>query len=170
MPNSVPFRLRVLQALTTLLESANPAGGYTFDLNGKVIRGRAYFGEETPLPFISILEAPTALDGVDASTGGQTTVEWDILLQGFIQDDPVHPTDQAYYLMADIKKALAQERNKKAGPRMGNSNSILNMQGRVDDIVIGSGTVRPADEISATSYFWLRVTLKIVEDNSNPFG
>jgi hypothetical protein len=34
---------------------------------------------------------------------------------------------------------------------------------------IGSGVVRPPDEISAKAYFWLTITLDMVEDLADPY-
>ena len=100
-----PFRLRVLKALTATLETISTANGYQHDLNGKVFRGRAVFGNSDPLPMISILEAisPQSESGM-APTDGQQIENWELLIQGFVEDDEQNPTDPAYYLLADVKQ------------------------------------------------------------------
>jgi hypothetical protein len=51
-------QLDILRALTAHLEGINPENGYDYDMRGRVFRGRAEFGDDTPLPHLSILEAP----------------------------------------------------------------------------------------------------------------
>lgn len=161
-----PFRLRVLKKLTELFEGITPANGYTHDLTGKVFRGRTMFGEDDPIPLVSILEAPIQDDPIMSSlTQTATNGELALLIQGFVKDDALNPTDPAHHLMAEVKRALAIERktNGPLGTMLGED------RGKVAEIMISSGVVRPADEISDYAYFWLPVTLKIVEDISNPY-
>lgn len=161
-----PFRLTVLKALTECLKQIDGTNGYQTNVEGRVYRGRIEFGEEDALPLISILETPVPPDELPTPQGGTTSYsELDILIQGFVVDDINNPTDPAYILQADIKKALVAER-KKGRERERN---ILGLGERVDGLEIGTGTVRPSDEISAVAYCWLRVVLKIVEDNENPY-
>lgn len=172
-----PFRLRVLEALTESLREITPANGYESDLSDfvetdgvtteRVIRGRDRFGDGDSLPFISILEdfRPEATDhGSDGSTASKN--EWKLLIQGFVQDDPLHKTDPAYYLAADVVKRLAQERKKKFDI-LGLGNTCPSVYG----LKVGSPVIRPADdEISSTTFFFLTVTLSLVEDLENPFA
>lgn len=168
MPHEQPFRLRVMMALTDTLNAISVVNGYKHDLEGHVFRGRTIFGESDQLPLISILETPQPIDQISspefsvASTG-----DWDLLVQGFMEDDPNHPTDPAYRLVADVMQALARQRKRMLPGNRGQD--ILGMGGLVDRIDIGSPVVRPADENSAVSYFWLRVTLHIVEDMEKPY-
>ena len=164
MAHTRPFRLRVLDALTAALESITPANGYEHDLTGAVFRGRDVFDENDPLPMISILEpvqqAETQMgpDGTPASKG-----PWQLLIQGFVQDDRLHPTDPAHFLMADVKKALGEERLR------GRGFDILGMEGKVTDLIIGQGIVRPPDDISGKAYFWLFVYLNLAENVGSPY-
>lgn len=160
-----PFRLRVLKALTAALEEINPAAGYQFDLTGKVFRGRDIFGDSDPLPMVSILEAIeeqaqiTAPQASPASTG-----PWELLIQGFVEDDFQNPTDPAHRLMAEVKKRLVQERIRDR------QYNILGMNGQVTDLKISHGVVRPPDEVSGKAYFWLRLTLEVVENLQDPYA
>lgn len=160
-----PFRLKVLQALTQVLESINPDNGYEFDLSGAVFRGRDTFDHNDPLPMISILEAITENDGLQAPRGGGKVVTpWLLLLQGWAEDDKQNPTDPGQRLLAAVKMRLAQERVRREGYH------ILGMGGKIDDIKFSTGVVRPADEVSAKAYFWLKVELSLVEDLLNPYA
>lgn len=161
----VPFRLRVLKAMTLLLEEITTENGYRHDLKGKVFRGRLRFGIDDPLTMISILEAPIPQDpivanGAKASSSGI----WELLLQGFSDDDKRHPSDPAHKLMAEVKTALT--RTKMAS----NGNNILGMSGRVMELGIGQGTVRPADEPTTEAFFWLTVSLRIAENLEDPYA
>lgn len=163
---SDPFRLKVLKALTAAFEEITPANGYVFDLSGKVFRGRTSFGDNDPLPMVCILEAieqeqPGTVNMGAAS--GQTNGPWALLIQGFVEDDPNHPTDPAHVLMADVKKRLAIERVRER------QSNILDLGGRVHELRISPGVVRPPDDISGKAYFWLRVTLGMVENLSDPY-
>ncbi len=172
-----PLRLRVLKALTMALSEITPDNGYHTDVRftdpegvvkPAVYRGRMVFGENDPLPILSILEAPIPLDQTpvprdsEFSSGG-----WELMVQGFVKDDSENPTDPAHFFMADVKKRLALERRK--ANAMKNELGILGLGNFITQLRIGTGVVRPPDEISATAYFWLTITLDMVEDLTDPF-
>ncbi len=163
-----PVRLRILKAMTECLKEISVANGYATDLNGQVFRGRVIFGDNDPLPMACILEVPIPLDQTppprdsEFSSGG-----WELMIQGFCQDDPENPTDPAHYFMADVKKRLVKEKRKALA--MEKEEGIFGYGNFVTDMRIGSGVVRPPDEISATAYFWLTLTLDMVEDLSDPY-
>lgn len=160
-----PIRLRILRAMTDCLAQITPANGYKSDLTDAVFRGRIMFGDKDPLPMISILEPPVPNDALDSpSASGVNKFDWLMVVQGFVEDDPKNPTDPAHILMADVRQALAKERQKGLPDC-----NILGMGGRVDDLIIGIGVVRPSDEVSAKAYFWLNLTVKIVEDMADPY-
>jgi hypothetical protein len=165
-----PFRLRVQDALTARLEQVSRQGPpYTYDLAGAVFRGRVLFGKSDPLPMLAITEPmqpPEDYEVPRDSSAGY--VPWDLQIQGFIKDDRAHPTDPAYFLLADVKAALAAEkqRNTRAA-----GYDVLGMGGRIVDLTIGPGVVRPPDDLVAdVAYFWITITLKIVEDHKDPFA
>ena len=160
-----PFRLRVLKALTAALEEISPDNGYNFDLSGAVFRGRNIFGDDDPLPMVCILEAVDEEKQLPSPVGsGMTAGPWDLLLQGFVEDDRYNPTDPAHHLLAEVKQRLVMERQKQRPPNM------LGMSGRVTDMAIGHGIVRPGgDDVSAKAYFWLRITLTVVDNLADPY-
>ena len=162
-----PFRLRVLIALTEHLKTITIANGYKHDLSDRVFRGRIAYGENDPVPLVSILEEPMPEDAMPTPPGGriQVATDWKLVLQGFVQDDPENPTDNAHYLVADVIGALAAARQQVDSP-----NGILGFKGLIEEITISSPSCRPADDISAVAYFWLRVNLKVVEDLMDPYG
>lgn len=177
---AIPLRLRIQQGLTDVLKGVTPAHGYQHDLsdfidkNGetrtRVFRGRNIFGSSDPIPMISILESPHAEPSMqDFPPGAGVNVgPWDLLIQGFVEDDPVNPTDNAHLLMADVKLALIRERQAAYG---GNPSPNIFGTGRaVRDIKIGTGVVRPPDDVSAYACFWLTLTLTIGENLLDPFA
>lgn len=164
-----PFRLRVLRSMTAALQTVNRAasaatGPYTYDLTAAVFRGRAVFGSNDPLPMVSILEDPKRLNE-DAVPEQSTAANgyWDLLVQGWVEDDPVNPTDPVYYLLADVKSALLAVRHKYNILGLGEKKPM------VAEMLVGSGVIRPPDEISDKPYFWLPVRLRLVEDEGNAF-
>lgn len=170
-----PFRLRVKKTLTLALKEITPANGYNFDFSQAVFRGRLLFGDTDPVPMLSILEPPLPLDRLATPpNAGHTTGDWDLLIQGFVKDDKENPTDPAELAMADVKKRLAIEQARQLDlPRRGSNPFGLNRDkgNRVEGIRIGAGVVRPPEQgVSTKAYFWLTLTLKITEDNGDPFG
>ncbi|MCQ4311690.1 hypothetical protein NAV33_07250 [Pseudomonas stutzeri] len=159
-----PFRLRLLKALTAVLEEITPDNGYEFDLTGKVFRGRDTFGESEPLPLVSILEAIEEQPQLSSPQAGKhSTGPWELLLQGFVEDDFNNPTDPAHRLMAEVKKRLIKERTRDRGE------DIFGMDGLVTELRMSHGVVRPPDDISGKAYFWLRVTPVVVENLEDPY-
>jgi hypothetical protein len=161
------IRLGVLKQLSAYIETeVTPANGYAFDLTGAVFRGRVAFGSEDPIPMVSILEG--MMPDEDPITGGFEQNEqkdnWKLLVQGWVEDDDVNPTDPAHQLMASVKKALGKMRGtSNLGQFVGTPFE------NVADFVIGPGVVRPPDTQSAKAYFWQRITLTITERVDEPF-
>lgn len=162
---SDPFRLRVLKALTAALEEITPINGYQHDLTGAVFRGRDTFGEKDPIPMISILEAieeKAQLPSPESSTVAKGP--WELLIQGFVGDSYEHPSDPAHLLMAEVKQRLIQERERER------QYNIFGMDGAIAELRISQGVVRPPDEVSGKAYFWLRITLIMVENVADPYS
>jgi len=159
-----PFRLKVLKALTAILEEITPANGYNHDLSDKVFRGREIFGDDDPLPMISILEAiEQSEDTPPPNSGTHFKGPWELQIQGFVQDERENPTDPAHFLMADVKKRLAAERKRDE------QYNLFGFDNRVYQLRISPGVVRPADDVSAKAYFWLRISIEMVENLMDPY-
>jgi hypothetical protein len=157
------FRLRVLKAITAAIQHVTPANGYEHDLSAAVFRGRTLFGVNDPLPMVSILEAPLQADQLPVPKSSASIVgDWELLIQGFVVDDPENPTDPAHQLLAEVKKAL--------GAEMAQRDNILGLGPKVDKIMLGAGTCRPADEVSGKAYFWMPLIVTLVEDLDDPFA
>lgn len=159
-----PFRLKVMKALTAALEEITVDNGYQHDLPGRVYRGRVIFGERDPIPMLSILEVPLPLEQITSprdateSAGG-----WDLMIQGFVEDDAKNPTDPAHRLLADVKRRLVLEKRRVTMGEVFGMNAISGIR-------IGPGVVRPPDEVSAKAYFWLSLVIEMVEDLADPFA
>lgn len=161
---SDPFRLRVLKALTAALEEITTVNGYRHDLTGCVFRGRDTFGDKDPLPLISILEAIEEKAQIPSPEASPVTKgPWELLIQGWVEDGYNNPSDPAHFLLADVKRRLIQERVRER------QYNILGMEGKVVELRISQGVVRPPDEVSSKAYFWLRLTLIMVENVADPY-
>lgn len=179
-----PFKLRALRALTDAMKAITPANGFVSDMAdfdpgdghpmARVYRGRAWFGDSDPIPMISILEGtdPTGELAEMPASAASGEYDWPILIQGWVDDDPLNPTDPAYVLLADVRRRLAELKIRKVagthqpdplGLGIAGPNKIL----RLD---FGPGVVRPADEISSKAWFWLTVTLRVVEKADVPYS
>lgn len=183
LPSTLPFKTRVLRALTDALKDIAPSNGYISDLAdfeaddgvtvSRVYRGRAWFGDSDPIPMVSILEGAHPADMVAEPPVNTATNEhdWELLIQGFVNDDPTNPTDPAYPLLADVRRRLAIEAKRTSdgmpsilgfGLRDGAKNSISKLH-------IGAGVVRPADDVSARAYFWLSIVIRVVDNAAYPY-
>jgi len=174
------FKLDVLYAITDCLKAITPANGFAHDLSDftddelqpmqRVFRGRLWFGESDPIPMVCLYEGAHPADEVSESPVDTTTGEydWDLIVQGFVNDDPVHPTDPAYRLMADVRRKLAAERKRKHPMKLHQRDPFGLGAGssHITDIRIGPGVVRPADDISAKAYFWLSLRIRIIDNAS----
>jgi hypothetical protein len=160
-------RLGVQKQLSAFIAAeVTPVNGYAFDLTGAVFRGRIAYGTDDPIPMVSILEGmmPDA-NPLTAGFGEEDqTDKWNLLIQGWVQDDDDNPTDPAHQLMASVKQALGKMR------KLSND---LELKGtafeNVGYFVIGPGVVRPPDQLSSRAYFWQRITLTMIEQVDSPF-
>ncbi len=163
-----PVRLEVLIRMSEALKEITIANGYRNDIDANVYRGRGVYGDETPLPALSILEAPIPLDQLpSAKDNSDLAGQWELVVQGWVKDDRLNPTDPAQVLLADVKRRLALEKRKADWdiPEDG----IFGLGRIVTAMYIGPGVVRPPEEISAKAYFWLTITLDIAEDMAEPY-
>lgn len=168
----VPRQLDILKALTEHLEGISVVGGYSHDLAGRVFRGRMVFGDDVPLPCVSILEAPRPDERPRA--GGHENAfraeDWVLLVQGWVEDDAHNPTDPAYMLKADVELCLSQlvAINEQNGlPR---HPSAFRLGGRISGATIGPGVVRPPqDRISAKAFFYIPLVLNVALTPTAPF-
>lgn len=180
--NVDPFRLRVMKAVTDQIKTITVANGYKHDLNDyadaagrvsqRVFRGRDLFGASDPLPMISVLEdfrPQEQTDGGRDSRSSVQTGEWKLLIQGFVEDDAENPLDRAYHLGADVIVALVKA---KTAPEF--KNNILGLGGSlpcVSGLKIGQLIARPKDgDVSDVAFFFLTITLTLIEDLENPFA
>jgi hypothetical protein len=169
---TVSKQLDILRALTTHLEGITTDNGYAYDLDGRVFRGRAQFGDDIPLPCLSIIEAPRPDEQpvVGGHERAYWSEDWTLLVQGWVEDDKINPTDPAYELKAAVEHRLSSIlaiRNDRGTPldptayRLGN---------RVSHIAIGPGMVSPPrPNISAKAFFYLPVVLKIAVSTTAPY-
>lgn len=170
MTYTVPFRLRILTALTDALREITPANGYVNDFSGtgkdsKVFRGRAVFGEGDPLPMLSILEPPLPADRFTPPDMAPAVAgPWDLVIQGFVQDDKSNPTDPAHIVSSDVLRRLALEKKKE-----GSAPYCLGFR-RIRRLIIGPPVVRPPDDmISARAYCWVGISIDMAEDMTQPY-
>lgn len=170
-------RLATVKALCThLATEIRVANGYLHDLASEysVVRGRYKFDDSDPLPQISVMESPNP-DRFPLRAGDQDwdspeeKESWTLYLQGWVEDDKRNPTDPAYELMADVKKALAKImriRHDTGGPEFP---SMYLLGGLINGLRWEGGTVRPPDQNSAKAFFWMRVILEFSENLNDPF-
>jgi len=181
-PDPLPFKLRVQRALTDCLKDISPDDDYVYDMadfdndgvtTARVYRGRAWFGASDPIPMLSILEGVSPADEVAEPPTDTASGEylWAMHIQGFVDDDPLNPTDPAYLLLSDVRRRLAAERNRKRPGTRGQPDPFGLGAGKntVTGLSFGPGVVRPADDVSAKAYFWLSLYLKVLDNPEFPY-
>ena len=170
------FRLAVLKAITDQIKTITPANLYAHDMSDftdsvgrtqqRVFRGRDNFGTNDPIPMVSILEDPRAMEANNGSGGSPAAMNsFKLLIQGFVRDDADNPLDPAYNLSAEVIKALVQGKS--------NKYDILGFGHKapcVTGLSIGQPVHRPGgDEVSDVAYFLVGVTLTLAEILDQPF-
>lgn len=180
MPTIVPIRLQIQRAISAALEEVNPDNGYEFDLRpdehgrSRVVRGRLTIGNDEPIPMVTIVEPPMA--AVPTSTERQPDnpmrrTDWDLIIQGFAQDDPQNPTDIAYQLEAEVRRRLMQEKRRPGShPGRARALDILGFGTRIENMTFGSPVIRPSEQLSGHAEFYFVLTLKFSEDMESVIG
>jgi hypothetical protein len=176
-----PWRLRALYAITDTLKTITPSNDYVHDMAdfiaedeasmSRVFRGKAWYGADTVLPMISVLEMPNGADELVGWQGGGE-YNWPLLVQGFVNDDHEHPTDPAYRLMAETRLVLIRAATQRLVGRANTPNPFGMGEGknRIVKADVSHGIVRPADDISAKAYFWVILGLRTVESAEDPYA
>lgn len=171
MPHVDPTRLRVLKKLTEELAKITPANGFNHDLTGAVLRGRDVFDQHDPVPMLSILESILEKDQLQAPPAGSTKAgPWELLIQGWADDDKENPTDPAYHLLADTQRRLTEVTRMPYADGLRRGCDILQMGGIITALRFSRGVVRPPDDVSSKAYFWLKVELELVENLLDPYA
>jgi len=169
---SDPLRLAVLKKLTSLIETITIANGYLYDLNGCVFRGRTTFGDNDPTPLISLLEgeSPEVIN-VAGTNANQKERLWSIILQGWVENDHVHPSDPAYYLAAEVERCLGQimavdRHGDAAVPQWYRLGGAL----QVTRFVIGAPVIRPPTEgVEKNATFYMPLLIGLAEKAGEPY-
>lgn len=172
MPNIITAKLQIMRRLTAYLETISVDTGYLHDLAGRVFRGRMVFGEETPNPLLSIMEAPRQIDpfGSTGQTKALQNESWTLLIQGMATDDRKHPTDPAYLLLGDVQQAFGKmiETTSFGGDPV--YPDIYMIGGLVSDLRFQVPIVRPPEkDVSDTAFFYFPFTVDVVTDMTNPY-
>ncbi len=163
-------KLRVLKALCDHLKTIDPATG--FDVTNAVFRGRATFGDETPIPAISILDNLKPDIGLYAAENDiKRNEDWILLLQGWTKDNKQDPTDEAFNFMAVTEQKLSEVTS--VNPKTGEPAfpDAYMLSGLISDMRIGPGVARPPQEgLSSRAFFWLPLTVSLYLNLADPFG
>lgn len=164
MADTIPFHLRIKTNICEALKQIDGTGGYFHDLGNRVFRGQTMFGEDTVLPFVSLIDTPLQAEELPAPLdfSGQKA-EADYIVQGFcVRGDP-HPDDPADLLASDIMRVLGAERDKYR------DFNTLNLK-RVLGLRIGQPVVRPPDtHPSEIMCCWIRIGVTyVVPDLTKP--
>lgn len=172
MPD-IPARLVVLQRLTALIEGTTGPDhtGVPFNLAGSVYRGRTEFGSDTDLPAVSILEAPNPDIGKFAGEGQAMAESWMLLIQGWAVDDPMNPSDPAYYLAAAVTQRLSMLVAMKGdGSGRPLDKELYMLGGLITSLQIGPSVVRPLDKnASSRAFYYQPVRVGLASTLNQPY-
>ena len=172
MARPLSVRGQIRQNLVDHLAGITPANGYDHDLTKSVFYGRPIFGNETDVPFLSILPPPRlgtvrTLGESDGKLRRVGTIEW--MLQGFVPEDRKNPLAPADALLAEVELRLSEVISEANGRPT--HPSIFRLANRaVKDFRIGQGMSRPPTEkVSPTAFFYLPLEIDFMNDLSKPF-
>jgi hypothetical protein len=172
------YRLTVLKRLGDLLSQITIANGFEYDLSAAVHRGRTTFGDSDPLPMLSLIEATQAGEGVYAAENNTLRKgDWPLILQGWVDNDLLNPTDPAYGLMAAVEVQLAKviEVDRATGdPKwpefylLGTGDSWRS--NLITSISFGPGIVSgPREQMSSNAFFYMPITVGLAEKLGQPY-
>jgi hypothetical protein len=170
------IQLDILKRLTTHLQGITAANGYDYDLSQAVFRGRLLYGDDDPVPMISIVEHLQGDVTVDTAGENQIvhTETWILLVQGWTENDPVNPTDDVYNLKAAVEHRLARiiKQNNYGDPEFPSEYFLgLYGQGIITGLTIGPGVVSPPRQgVSEKAFFYLPLGVGLAIDISNPYA
>jgi hypothetical protein len=164
----MPRQLQIMKQLQQLFMTITTANGYNNDVGENVFFGRGLFGDDTPRPFLSVVEndrPPETIFAGEFKQGGE--FDWILLVQGWAIDDPVNPSVPAYYLAADVAKACSRII---AVDTMGNGIAPWFMLGGlISDMKFSPGIVRPpVDTTTDYCMFYLPLVLKFAYNIFTP--
>jgi len=172
------YRLEVLHRLRTLLRGITLDAGFDHDLSENVFCGRALFGDSDPIPMVSILESTKVDGGVAAGYNDEMRKGlWPLIVQGWVENDLINPTDPAYNLMADVEAMLGRVLTASANTgnptypeayMLGTGNSGKGYL--IAGISFGPGVVSPPrEQISTNAFFFLPVYITLAEKLGQPY-
>lgn len=164
-------RLKILNALTNHLRGINGIDPYEYDLSASVFRGRDRYGDSDPVPLVSILEGKAADYGQFADERNTVRLDsWLLMLQGWVEDDPLNPTDPAYRLLADVELRLSDivATDNRGLPKYP---GIFLLGGLISSLTMAQPVVRPPEDgLSSKAFFYLPVLVGLKSDLSKPQG
>lgn len=163
-------RLEILERLSAHLEGIDGIDPYEHDLRGRVFRGRAVYGAQDPVPLVSILEGKAADYGAFADENQTVRKDsWLLLIQGWVKDDTLNPTDPVYSLLADVELRLsdiiAMQNGQQKYP------GVYNLGGLISSLTIAAPVVRPPEDgVSSKAFFYLPVLVGLKSDLTQTGG
>lgn len=168
---ATPVRLRILDALQDLLNTATVANGYPIDVVCE--HSRPAVGSREAVN-TSILEKPQEWLGDNLVTvpipndAANVASVWPLLIQCFPRT-----VEDAYTMAACVTKVLVEEsrRGSKQSDVLGLAAGSPTGQSPVGRMNVGRPVVSPPDgEPPARAFVWLEVSLEVFENRIDPFS
>lgn len=119
-----PLRLHTLKTITDVLDGITTANGYKHDLDGKVFRGRALFGEGDPIPMLSILEVPIPVDQLP-SPGSESKGGWELMIKVLPRTTGITPRTRRTFSWQTSSSASGWRRKRRIGTNQSRESSAL---------------------------------------------
>lgn len=163
-------RLTILKRLCAHLEGIDGGYPYEHNLKGRVFRGRPAYGAGDPVPLVSVLEGKAADYGQFADEAQTVRKDsWLLLVQGWVKDDTLNPTDPVYSLLADVELRLSDIIATERGvPKF---SGIYHLGGLISGLTIAAPVVRPPEDgVSSKAFFYLPVLVGLKSDLTNTGG
>lgn len=173
------FKVVVLERIAETLKGITPDNGYYSDFSDTETNERVRIGVDIvsvndTMPCISIIEPVEEFgDQIDSPCDQPVNkYQWDLLISGvtlYDWDNPKNSMSSAYRALYDVKKILMKEKRNTTNTLSHQPNPFglgvkgESSQGLIENINFNQGIVRPPEQPSDHTFFFLRLSLNIIE-------
>jgi len=167
-------KLIIMRRLTAMIESVTDFSyvdeegvtrSVTYDLTGRVYRGRKTVSVVDAKDAVSILEAPRSIVGDPAGLEGVLRGEpWTLNIQGWPVEDRENPSDPAYVMAAAVRQRLSSliAVSRETGEAV--NSDEFRFGNIVNSVAFGATIVVPPTEgLSAVTFWYIPLIISLVQ-------
>lgn len=145
----------IAMAVFSRLENITVANGFATDIGLKVFRGRKRL-DESHIPCAVIIERPDTPEKQSSQRDPVAKIGQKYVLEGHAACDPDNPNDMGHKIVADIKKAIWEEK------------LTFGADQKVYAVMYEGKTISPREDGVAVVSAAVEISVEFVETLSNP--